>query len=82
METESFSSSRNTCGQSCPISTWSRVSWSWQNRIFQQGIEACVARGATRIVAVPVILLAASHVKLEIPEFLDAARTRYPQPAD
>lgn len=41
------------------------------------GIEACTALGATRIVAIPVILLAASHVKLEIPEFLDEARRRH-----
>ena len=43
------------------------------------GIEVCMALGATRIVAVPVILLAASHVKLEIPEFLDEARRRHPE---
>lgn len=42
------------------------------------GIEACVLRGATRIVAVPVILLAASHVKLEIPEFLERGRLAHP----
>jgi sirohydrochlorin cobaltochelatase len=42
------------------------------------GIDACVQQGADRIVVVPVILLAASHVKLEIPEFLDAARQKYP----
>lgn len=38
------------------------------------GVESCVALGATKVVVVPVILLAASHVKLEIPEFIDAAR--------
>jgi sirohydrochlorin cobaltochelatase len=43
------------------------------------GVEMCLAQGATRIVVVPVILLAASHVKLEIPEFLDSLRARYPQ---
>lgn len=43
-----------------------------------EGIDALVKRGATRIVVVPVILLAASHVKLEIPEFIDAARAKYP----
>ncbi|WDL96518.1 sirohydrochlorin chelatase [Alicyclobacillus sp. ALC3] len=43
------------------------------------GIEVCMALGAKRIVAVPVILLAASHVKLEIPEFLDEARRRHPE---
>ncbi len=43
-----------------------------------EGIDACVQQGADRIVVVPVILLAASHVKLEIPECLDAARKKYP----
>jgi sirohydrochlorin cobaltochelatase len=42
------------------------------------GIDACVQQGANRIVVVPVILLAASHVKLEIPACLDAARQKYP----
>lgn len=42
------------------------------------GIDVCVRQGAERIVVVPVILLAASHGKLEIPEFLDAARRKYP----
>lgn len=42
------------------------------------GIDACVQQGAERIVVVPIILLAASHVKLEIPESLDAARKKYP----
>jgi sirohydrochlorin cobaltochelatase len=42
------------------------------------GIDACVQQGADRIVVVPVILLAASHVKQDIPEFLDAARQKYP----
>ncbi len=42
------------------------------------GIETCVRQGATRIVVVPVILLAAGHVKSEIPEFIDQARGRYP----
>lgn len=43
-----------------------------------EGITACAVRGATRIVVVPVILLAASHVKLEIPEFIDTGRQLYP----
>lgn len=42
------------------------------------GFAGCIQQGAERIVVVPVILLAASHVKLEIPEFLDAARRKYP----
>ena len=43
------------------------------------GITTCVQRGATRIFAVPVILLAATHVKNEIPEFLEKGRQLYPQ---
>ncbi|MFB5190753.1 sirohydrochlorin chelatase [Alicyclobacillus fastidiosus] len=42
------------------------------------GIDRCVQAGATRIVAIPIILLAASHIKLEIPEMLDQARAKYP----
>jgi sirohydrochlorin cobaltochelatase len=42
------------------------------------GIDACVMKGATRIIVVPVILLAASHVKLEIPMFVEEARKRHP----
>jgi sirohydrochlorin cobaltochelatase len=42
------------------------------------GIDRAVALGATRIIAVPVILLAAGHVKLEIPEILDEGRARHP----
>lgn len=42
------------------------------------GFDACVQQGAQRIVVVPVILLAASHVKLEIPDFMDEARRQYP----
>jgi sirohydrochlorin cobaltochelatase len=43
------------------------------------GISHCVERGATRIVVLPLILLAASHVKHEIPEFIDEAREQYPE---
>lgn len=42
------------------------------------GIDRAVALGAERIVAVPVILLAAGHVKVEIPEILGEARARHP----
>jgi sirohydrochlorin cobaltochelatase len=44
----------------------------------EQGLAECVRAGATDIVVVPVILLAASHVKWEIPELIDQARMRYP----
>ncbi len=42
------------------------------------GIRECVKQGATRILVLPLILLAATHVKHEIPEFLAAAREQYP----
>jgi sirohydrochlorin cobaltochelatase len=42
------------------------------------GVDRAVALGAERVVAVPVILLAAGHVKIEIPEILAEARQRHP----
>lgn len=44
-----------------------------------QGIAQCVARGATRIAVVPILLLAAQHAKEDIPEVLVQARELYPQ---
>lgn len=44
----------------------------------EDGVDRCVERGADRIVVVPVILLAASHVKIEIPEWLDLSRRKHP----
>ena len=44
----------------------------------EDGVDRCVERGADRIVVVPVILLAASHVKIEIPEWLDLSRKKHP----
>jgi sirohydrochlorin cobaltochelatase len=44
----------------------------------QMGIDRCVTQGASRIVALPITLFAAGHVKVEIPAVLDAAQTRYP----
>ena len=40
---------------------------------------ANAARGAKRVIVVPLILNAAGHVKMEIPEHIEAARTRHPQ---
>lgn len=42
------------------------------------GFDACVAAGARRVLAVPVILFAAGHVKGDIPAALEAARARHP----
>jgi sirohydrochlorin cobaltochelatase len=46
--------------------------------LIPDGIDQAVAGGARRIVAVPVILLAAGHVKVEIPELLAEGRERHP----
>lgn len=46
--------------------------------LIPEGIDRAVERGAKKIIAVPVILLAAGHVKVEIPEILEAGRKRHP----
>lgn len=45
----------------------------------QDGISKCVAMGASKVVLVPVILLAAGHAKIHIPHEIDQARHLYPQ---
>jgi sirohydrochlorin cobaltochelatase len=42
------------------------------------GISTCVARGATSIAIIPMMLFAASHSKLHIPFAIDQARKKYP----
>ena len=44
-----------------------------------QGVTACVEKGATRVVLVPIILFAAGHAKIDIPNAIDRAKARYPQ---
>ncbi|MDQ0494183.1 sirohydrochlorin chelatase [Paenibacillus brasilensis] len=43
------------------------------------GVQACVKRGATRVVLVPIILFAAGHAKIDIPMAIDRAKARHPQ---
>lgn len=43
-----------------------------------ESLDRCVARGARRVIVLPVILLAAGHVKVELPHELDEARERHP----
>lgn len=43
-----------------------------------EGIDACVRQGADRVVVLPITMFAANHAKVEIPEYLDAARRRHP----
>lgn len=45
--------------------------------LLPQGLDNA-ANGSTRVIVVPLILNAAGHVKMEIPEHLEAARLRHP----
>lgn len=44
----------------------------------QQGIDACVARGATRILLVPYFLFMGAHVQHDLPEEIETAQQRHP----
>ena len=44
----------------------------------QQGIDACVARGAERILLLPYFLFIGAHVQEDLPEEMAMARERYP----
>lgn len=44
----------------------------------EEGFKACVAKGATTIYAVPVLLLTAAHAKVDIPEVLDELVKEFP----
>jgi sirohydrochlorin cobaltochelatase len=43
-----------------------------------ESLDRCVELGARRVIVLPVILLAAGHVKLELPHELDEAKERHP----
>jgi sirohydrochlorin ferrochelatase len=45
----------------------------------QKGIDACVARGAQRILLMPYFLYMGAHVLEDLPAELEEARQRYPQ---
>lgn len=44
----------------------------------QHGIDACVARGAGRILLMPYFLFMGAHVQHDLPEEITAAQKRYP----
>ena len=44
----------------------------------QQGIDACVARGAGRILLVPYFLFMGAHVQHDLPEEIEMAQKRHP----
>lgn len=47
--------------------------------LIPEGIDRCVGRGSREVAVVPLVLLGAGHSKVEVPEYLDRARARYPQ---
>ncbi|HIJ81568.1 MAG TPA: sirohydrochlorin cobaltochelatase [Desulfuromonadales bacterium] len=44
----------------------------------QSGIDACVARGAERILLMPYFLFMGAHVLHDLPEEIEEAKKRYP----
>ncbi len=44
----------------------------------QQGIDACVAKGAERVILMPYFLFVGAHVQEDLPEEMAEARKRYP----
>jgi sirohydrochlorin ferrochelatase len=44
----------------------------------QQGIDTCVAQGATRILLVPYFLFMGAHVQHDLPEEIEEAKKRHP----
>jgi sirohydrochlorin ferrochelatase len=44
----------------------------------QKGIDACVARGAERILLMPYFLFMGAHVQHDLPEEIAEARKRHP----
>jgi sirohydrochlorin ferrochelatase len=44
----------------------------------QLGIDACVARGAERILLMPYFLFMGAHVQHDLPEEIEEAQKRYP----
>lgn len=46
--------------------------------LIQEGFARCVDRGATEITVVPLFLLAAGHVKQDIPKVLASLQEKYP----
>ncbi len=44
----------------------------------QKGIDACVARGAERVLLYPYFLFAGAHVLEDLPEEVEEAKRRYP----
>lgn len=48
------------------------------NPTISDGLEACITRGATTIYVLPVLLLSANHVKVDIPSEISLLKKKYP----
>ena len=48
------------------------------NPNIQSGIDACVAKGAGRILLMPYFLFMGAHVQHDLPEEIEVAKKRYP----
>ena len=48
------------------------------NPNIQSGIDACVAKGAGRILLMPYFLFMGAHVQHDLPEEIEEAKKRYP----
>ncbi|TCZ78142.1 sirohydrochlorin chelatase [Paenibacillus albiflavus] len=46
--------------------------------LIREGFERCVNRGATQITVIPLFLLAAGHIKQDIPQTIASLQARYP----
>lgn len=46
--------------------------------LIKEGFEKCVNRGATQITVIPLFLLAAGHIKQDIPQTIASLQARYP----
>ncbi len=44
----------------------------------QQGVDACVAQGAERVLLIPYFLFVGAHVREDLPEEMAEAQRRYP----
>ncbi|MED4205025.1 sirohydrochlorin chelatase [Neobacillus mesonae] len=47
--------------------------------LIEDGFRRCVEKGATEIIVVPIFLLAAGHIKQDIPQVLASLREKFPQ---
>ncbi len=46
--------------------------------LIDEGFEKCVGRGATQITVIPLFLLAAGHIKQDIPQSIASMQARFP----